>query len=85
MSQDSTSELLTVDQYAQRLQISRATVFNWIHSNILTPGVHYLKIGRVLRFIWSTEALKAICQTEPTVALPSPLKPGKRSPLNWDY
>lgn len=85
MSQDSTSELLTVDQYAKRLQISRATVFNWIHSNILTPGVHYLKIGRVLRFIWSTEALRVIRQTEPAAVPPSPLKPAKHATLNWDY
>src|SRR5450759_4246326 len=50
-----TPELLTVEQFAQRLQVSRATVFTWIQKQILVPGRHFLKIGRVLRFCWSDD------------------------------
>jgi excisionase family DNA binding protein len=48
----SDTELLTVDQFAQRLQVSRTTVFEWLKNGELREGIHYFRIGRVLRFRW---------------------------------
>lgn len=44
--------LLTVEQFAKRMQVSRTTVFGWLKSGVLQEGVHYLRIGRILRLGW---------------------------------
>lgn len=55
-------EVLTVEQFADRLQVSRATVFNWMQRNILLQGLHYFRIGRILRFVWNAEAALNLLQ-----------------------
>jgi predicted DNA-binding transcriptional regulator AlpA len=91
--QPTTAELLTVEQFAQRLQVSRATVFTWIQKQILVQGRHFLKIGRVLRFTWSDD-LVSILMHDSALALPVALPAVVRvrqtskksdSSLNWDY
>jgi excisionase family DNA binding protein len=52
MNSPSEREFLTVEQFAQRLQVSRTTVFGWLKKGDLREGVHYLRIGRILRFHW---------------------------------
>ncbi|MCG6535714.1 MAG: helix-turn-helix domain-containing protein [Syntrophales bacterium LBB04] len=52
MKPHSESELLTVDQFAERFQVSRTTVFGWLKNGDLREGVHYIRIGRILRFRW---------------------------------
>jgi len=47
-----TSEVLTVEQFAELMQVSRTTVFGWIKTGVLQEGVHYLRLGRILRFCW---------------------------------
>ena len=53
-------ELLPVEEYAKRFCVSRTTVFEWKKSGILIPGRHYIKIGRTLRFIWCSEAIREL-------------------------
>ena len=48
----SNPEILTVEQFAERMQVSRTTVFGWIKNGSLVEGVHYLRLGRILRFCW---------------------------------
>jgi excisionase family DNA binding protein len=45
-------EILTVVQFAKRLQVSRTTVFGLIKNGELREGVHYFHLGRTLRFYW---------------------------------
>ena len=45
-------ELLTVEQFAERMQVSRTTVFGWLKNEVLQDGVHYFRIGRILRLCW---------------------------------
>jgi hypothetical protein len=52
MNSHSESELLTVEQFAQRIQVSRTTVFGWLKNGDLREGVHYLRVGRIIRFHW---------------------------------
>ena len=84
------SELLPVDQFAQRLHLSRATVFSWMQKGILQQGRHYLKFGRVLRFVWSAELIASLLsdsandQRVTTVQVRTS-KPAKANPINWDY
>ena len=86
----SPSEVMTVEEFARKLHVSRATVFAWIKRGTLAEGIHYFKIGRVLRFIWSEELLEMLLSTssegEKTARLsPSSCQPVKAKPINWDY
>jgi len=48
-------EVLTVEEYAERLKVSRATVFAWMQKGFLTQGRHFFRLGRVLRFVWRVD------------------------------
>lgn len=48
----SDTDLLTVEQFAAKMQVSRTTVFEWLKNGALEEGKHYFKIGRIIRFVW---------------------------------
>jgi hypothetical protein len=50
--QPSPTELLTVEQFADRMQVSRTTVFGWLKNGVLQENVHYFRVGRILRLCW---------------------------------
>jgi len=87
------SELLTVEQFAERLQVSRATVFAWMQKQILVQGRHFLKFGRVLRFAWSADLVANLlhdsAQLVPVAApITTPVSLARKktgSPINWGY
>ena len=83
-------EILTPEEFAVRLKIGRSTLFSWLGKGILTPDKHYIKVGRVLRFIWSDDtALSLLGLSSPAAKLLHPAtkvtKPSKLKPFNWDY
>ncbi len=55
-----TPELLSIEQFAQKLDISRATVFKWMNRGVLIQGRHFFRYGRVVRFAWSQELVEAL-------------------------
>lgn len=57
-------ELLTVEEFAKRFRVGRSTVFLWIASKRMLPGVHYFKIGKTVRIPWSCELLAALSTDE---------------------
>lgn len=59
-----TSEILTVEQFALRLTMSRTTLFEWLKTGILVQGKHYFKVGRILRFVWDETMLLTIHRHE---------------------
>ncbi|GFO61670.1 hypothetical protein GMST_39950 [Geomonas silvestris] len=59
------SEVLTIEQFAARMQVSRATVFGWLKKGVLREGVHYFRLGRILRLCWR-EGLFLNSQQRPT-------------------
>lgn len=82
-------EVLTVEELAQRLRVSRATLFTWMQKGVLSQGRHYFKRGRVLRFIWNADLINELllgkndCQEQKPVLPVTRIK--SESPLNWDY
>jgi hypothetical protein len=54
------SELVTIEEFAQRLSISRTTLFEWLKTGILEQGKHYIKVGRILRLYWDESLLLSI-------------------------
>ncbi len=53
----SDNDLLTVEEYAERLKVSRTTVFGWLKNGLLQEGKHYFRLGRIIRFVWDTGLL----------------------------
>ncbi|MDK9717177.1 MAG: helix-turn-helix domain-containing protein [Trichlorobacter sp.] len=63
------NELLTPEEFAERLKIGRSTLFDWLGKGILVPGQHYFKIGRVLRFVWSDELVQCLLERTVTICV----------------
>lgn len=83
-----TPELLTVPEMADRLKVGRSTIFEWLRQGVFLPGRHFVKVGRVLRFIWSDDIVTALA--EKTTTIPQQLGHKKPSSstvpgFNWDY
>ena len=90
-------EVLTVEEFADSMKISRTTVFDWIGKGKLKAGRHYIQIGRVIRFEWGPELLRKLhedsVQTEETIQeIAKPVPVAKRqnannrksTALNWE-
>jgi excisionase family DNA binding protein len=60
MASMSNANILTVEEYAEHLRVCRTTVFQWIKNGNLKPGLHYIKIGRCLRFLWDPDTIKGL-------------------------
>jgi hypothetical protein len=88
-------EILTTKETLERLKIGRTKLFQLMKKGTLTPGRHFFKNGRVLRFVWGIDLIEAIhddpgeafAQTEQRSET---LKPYKdiavgRSPMNMTY
>jgi len=86
-------DILTVEQFAERVHVSRATVFAWMQRGLLVAGRHYFKFGRVIRFPWSAELIANLLQAStgqesqpiPVQVKVKPVRQGKRNSINWDY
>ena len=61
-----TPEILTIEQFALRLTMSRTTVFEWLKTGNLVQGKHYFKVGRILRFVWDETMLLTIGMNKTT-------------------
>ena len=70
----STAELLTVEQFAVRMQMSRTLVFGWLRDGVLQEGVHYFRVGRILR-LWWREGFILNSQRRPVSEDKGPLPP----------
>jgi hypothetical protein len=87
-------DVLTPEEFARRLQISRATVFVWLKNGTLQQGRHFFKYGRVLRFVWNDELLDRLLEdsvsndehSEPVrEIMPKPKQGKKTSSIDWNY
>jgi len=73
-------ELLTLEQFAERLEISRSTAYSWLTEGHLVAGKHVVRIKRVIRVLWSTELLThllALSVLEPQAKPPRLHRNGK--------
>lgn len=90
------TELLTIEQFALRLTMSRTTAFEWLKNGILVQGKHYFKVGKILRIVWDETMLLTIgmnSKEQKEKKLKKTVKPkGERRlhipsspPVNLDY
>lgn len=59
---DVTTEYLTIEQFAARLQLSRSTAYNWIYQGRLVEGTHVLHVGGVIRILWGDDLMKHLLE-----------------------
>jgi hypothetical protein len=91
------SEIITAEEFAKRLKVGRTTIHNWMQRGRLKRGVHFIKAGRVLRFFWNEEVIKALGDEEIPINRSSAMKPQpharsltqirpkRGSAINWSY
>jgi hypothetical protein len=84
------NEILTPVQFAERLQIGRSTLFDWLRKGVLVSGVHFFKRGRIIRFLWSDAVVASLM--EATRQPDAPKRPQLRQKsqssqpgINWEY
>ncbi len=83
-------DILTPEEFADRLKIGRSTLFDWLRKGILVPGKHYIKVGRILRFIWADDIVATLAEATRQPATPEkPQLRQKSQPsqpsINWEY
>lgn len=60
VTQAHTPELISIEEFATRMGVSRTTAFAWIKNGDLQPGRHFIRIGRVIRFAWGEELIRRL-------------------------
>jgi hypothetical protein len=53
-------ELLHTDEFAKRLKVGRTTIFKWKKEGTLIPGRHFIKKGKIVRYIWARDLIMEI-------------------------
>ncbi|MDA8429877.1 MAG: helix-turn-helix domain-containing protein [Geobacteraceae bacterium] len=51
------TKFLTIEEFAQLMRIKRSTVYNWLAAGRLENGVHVLRLGGVVRIVWTDKLL----------------------------
>ena len=82
--------LLSIEEFAKLMRISRSTAYSWLAAGRLETGRHVLRIGSVGRILWSNELLKHLLKQSVTeVHSPTLIRKGKggrnRCALDLDY
>lgn len=54
--------ILTIEEFADQLQVSRTTVFEWIRKGHLANGRHYFRINRTIRFPWGEDLISLLME-----------------------
>ncbi len=67
LNENTSFEILFLDEFADRLKVGRSTVHNWKKKGILKTGKHYIKQGGVLRFFWEKNLLLSLNEDMPPV------------------
>jgi len=88
-------ELITIEEFAKHMGVSRTTAFDWKKHGRVKPGRDFIQIGRTIRFVWGPELLKRLLEDslqaeEQAIIDKNPLRKPKnnnrvRSSIDFDY
>jgi hypothetical protein len=56
-------EILTPEEFLERMKIGRTTFFKWKKEGRLQVGRDFIQKGRILRVLWGVELLKRLLET----------------------
>ena len=51
-------EIITIKIFAEKMLISPKTVYSWIAAGRLGDGSHVIRVGGIIRILWSQDLLK---------------------------
>ena len=57
-------EMLQIGEYTKRLKVGRTTIFKWKQDGILIPGHHFIKRGKIVRYIWTRDLIMELHENE---------------------
>ena len=69
--------MLSISEFAKRIGVCSNTVRKWISSGKLIVGEHYLNVGRVYRFAWSSTCVEKLMRD--LSPQPAPVRPPLQS------
>lgn len=52
-----TIEMVSIEEFAERLKICRSTAYNWLAEGRLIHGQHVIRLGRVVRILWTDDLI----------------------------
>ncbi|MCP4718197.1 MAG: helix-turn-helix domain-containing protein [Desulfobacteraceae bacterium] len=85
-------EVLTLEEFMERMKIGKTTVHKWKKEGQLKAGKHYIKNGKVVRFIWTQEVVldlhdRNIMKVGPEKPAKKQKVPGRKRKIgvNLDY
>jgi hypothetical protein len=73
------AEYLTIQQFADRLRVSRSTAYGWIAMGKLIAGEHVLHIGGVIRITWGNDLMSHLLELSRNEREPAERPPLKRT------
>lgn len=68
-------EMITVEEFAERMNISRSTAYSWLSHGRLTTGRHVIRIGGIVRILWNDDLLSHLLaiSAEKSVVIERPM------------
>lgn len=71
--------LLTLTEFCPLIGAKRSAVYSWIGSGRLREGVHYVYVGRLLRFPYPAALEAFVAEARDKAQAPKPATPTQRS------
>ena len=86
-------QLLTIDEFAEKMSVKPPTIREWIKDGILVQQRHFLKVNSVTRFPWpyvlkfllAKDVAEAKRPPRPHEHKTTSKVSSRREPINWDY
>ena len=72
VSSDPIELFIPIEEFAQRMRISRSTAYEWIASGKLEVGRHVMHIGKIIRIAWSNDLVRHLMK-QSVVRAPRPV------------
>lgn len=82
------TEVLTLNEFAERLKVCPNTVRNWMATRKLIEGSHYFRAGRQYRFPWSNSYILQLMSDWKSELPEKPKlvrRPGRQNIINIKY
>lgn len=55
--------MVSLSDFARKMGVCANTVRRWMKEGVITEGVHYLRVGHVIRFPWGYENIQQLMKS----------------------
>lgn len=82
-------EMISVEEFARRMDVSRSTIFSWLTKGYLIEGKIFIRVEKTIRFIWSLETVTALALQTTSMSAPEAevdhVNGSRQSAVNLDF